>query len=686
MLKIWRFIIKNKHEIRQYSLVFLTVLFISFLFPNTARFKYEFAQGQVWRYETLGAPFDYPILKSKEELLTQEQTIRDHAEPYFTRDTSVKSTCIESFREAFTNMREDKSYTILSTGQKIINELYDLGILADEDSSYVGDERQVHVSTGNQISNERPLTLSEAYTKIRHDLSASGFALSSPLHSMLEEVIEPDIRFNPELTEKFIRQEINALLTTQGIVRKGETIVSQNEIITHNTYQRLLSYRLMFNEEIAGTRSPIFIYAGYILLTLLVVVIFLTYLQFHKRDVFMSTSKLLFMLMWVVTYVFLVYAVEKNDTLNSFLVPFCILPIVIKTFYNERLALNTLIAVILLTSFMTNLNYEFICLNLIAGIVAILTNNVTRYWSRFFGSIGLIFLAYATGYLGISLIREGGFINFNWSVYGWLTLNAVLTLLAYPLIPLLERIFGFTSSIRLAELGDLNRPLLRELSLKAPGTLQHSLQVGNLAEAAAEAIHGDPLLVRVAALYHDVGKIDNPGYFIENQRGENPHTKLPEMDSARLIIDHIPKGIALAKKYRLPEILIDFIKTHHGTTRVEYFFRTHQEKNPTDSGSENSFRYPGPKPWSKEQSVLMLADSIEAASRSVTNPSEKNLDLLVDDIISQKIKNGQLEDANLSFSQLEVCRKVFKKVINSMYHGRVEYPEANAVISTVERN
>lgn len=290
-----------------------------------------------------------------------------------------------------------------------------------------------------------------------------------------------------------------------------------------------------------------------------------------------------------------------------------------------------------------------------------------------------IFVIYAVAFLGFSLVQDGTLHTVNWQVYNWLFINVFLTLLAYPLIPLLERMFGFTSAISLIELSDMNRPLLRELALKAPGTWQHSLQVANLAEAAANDIGADPLLVRVAALYHDVGKMLYPEYFIENQNGYNPHEGISNLESAKMIISHVEEGEKLAKKYRLPRVLIDFINTHHGTTRVEYFYRKHLEENPDSEVDESLFRYKGPRPWTKEQTILMIADSLEAACKSLKNPTGKDIDELIEKIIAGKIASRQLEDSKLTFLELDRSKRIFKQLLRSIYHVRVEYPEDKKV-------
>jgi putative nucleotidyltransferase with HDIG domain len=331
--------------------------------------------------------------------------------------------------------------------------------------------------------------------------------------------------------------------------------------------------------------------------------------------------------------------------------------------------------IVLLATFLSSSGFEFAFLQTLIGVVILLTNVDTRDWNQYFFTILYIFLAFCLGYLGLSLVQQGSFRGIDLSMFNWIFLSTFLTLLANPLIPLLERMFGYTSSMGLAELSDLNRPLLQELAIKAPGTLQHSLQVANLAEAAARRVGANHLLVRVAALYHDIGKIIQPEYFIENQGGVNPHDQLPYRESAKVIIGHVTHGIELAKQYRLPKLLIEFILTHHGTTMVEYFYRKEQEAFPGEVINDADFCYPGPRPRSKEESILMLADSIEAAAKaSLKNPSPGDIQALVERIIAGKLDKKQLEDSALTFSDLEKCKAVFLQILRSVYHARIEYP------------
>ncbi|MGA0256763.1 MAG: HD family phosphohydrolase [Saprospiraceae bacterium] len=454
----------------------------------------------------------------------------------------------------------------------------------------------------------------------------------------------------------------------------GSLVVAKGQFITNALNQTLDQFlpTTMDNSSILSGGWIYFI--GHFILTMLIIGALVLYAYKYFPQSCQSVRGVVFLIIWPVIYSIIVYFVSNSQGLNVYLIPFCITPIVVLNFYNGRLALVIHIVVILIASFLIELGYEFIFLQILAGIVTVLVMTETRFWNKFFVAILVILCTYLLAYLGLAIINSGTIIPDESQVFIWLCINALLLLLAYPFIPMLEKIFGFTSTITLAELADMNKPLLKDLSIKAPGTLQHSLQVANLSEAAAKEIGADSLLVKTAALYHDIGKTKQPEYFIENSMGSNPHEKITNFESARIIIDHVIEGEKMAKNANLPKLLIDFIATHHGTTRVEYFYRTQLKEEPGRQFDESLFRYPGPKPKTKEQTILMLADSIEAASKSLKNPTGQDIDQLIDKIIDLKLANEQLIESELSFQELEKCKTVFSSLLRSIYHIRIEYP------------
>ena len=683
--------LQNLPNAVKYLLVLLVVVFISFLFPNNVRFKYEFTKGQSWRYDDLEAPFDFAIKKPEGEYKKELEQAEAQFTPYYEMVAEVARQKKTDFRDAFQQQIEEvreggqyvdvlqRSDVYLRFGNTLIDRIYNKGVLqladihSDDDGKFVINLRQGN--TTSKRTTQSFFNPSETDSWISDSLFNSRLKEAEFLIPLLSNLFTPNVVYNDTLTAKFKTEQLKLIAPTRGMVRKGDLIIAKDGIVTDDIYQALISYKDQYEVEVTKQKSWINVFLGYFLLTSLIVGVFLLYLQFHAKNVFSKFNSVLFMLMWLILFSYIVYVVEQSSGLSAYLIPFCIVPIVTRIFFNERIAFIVHVIVVLIASFLSSEGYEFTFLQILAGLVAILSNVEVRDMTRFFRSMLFIFLAYALGFLGLSLIEKGTIQDIDWSVYTWIFLNILFTLLAYPLVPLLERLFGFVSPITLVELSDMNRPLLRELSIKAPGTLQHSLQVANLSEAAATKIKADQLLVKVAALYHDIGKIPKPQFFIENQSGKNPHDDIDELESAKMIIEHVTAGVTLAKKNGLPGVLIDFIKTHHGTTRVEYFYRNFIEKNPNHTIGEKAFRYPGPRPRTKEEAILMLADSLEAASKSLKEPGENDIDELVEKIVASKITQGQLEKSNLTFKELDVCKREFKKLLKSIHHVRIEYPE-----------
>ncbi len=674
-----------------YLLVLTVIIFISFLFPNNVKFKYQFERGQVWRYDDLVAPFDFAIRKSDQEIEAEKQEIEADFSPYYELLPSVARNSKQAFENQFSQQltvvsQEEQFKDVFGQpdryrnfGTAMLDRMYERGIISlHEDHKNKGKDFVINIVKGNtsyQQTLDNILNLEEARSLLSDSLPYSRLAEPEFLYPIMESVLRPNLFYSDTLTQMFQEDALGSISMARGKVKKGELIIPQDGYVTDDIYQKLVSFRTQYEKEISDKKSYLYVFLGYFLLTSIITGVFILYLRLFYNGIIHHFREMLFMLLWLFAYSYLVYAVEQINVLSTYLIPFCIVPIVIRTFYDSRLALFTHIVIVLIASFLSSLGYEFTIMQILAGIVVLLSDVNTRDWSRFFYSMLFIFLTYALTYFGLSLIQEGALDKIDWSIYTWFAINTFLTLLAYPIVPLFERVFGYLSPITLVELSDMNRPLLRELAMKAPGTLQHSLQVANLAEAAANEIGADPLLVKVAALYHDIGKTANPLYFIENQSGKNPHDEISNLESAKIIIGHVSEGVEMARKYKLPKVLINFIKSHHGTTRTEYFYKNHIAEHPDKEFDESLFRYPGPRPISKEETILMIADTIEAACKSLKNPSEKELLDFIDKLVAGKITKGQLENSEMSFSEFETCVNIFKQIMKSVYHVRIEYPE-----------
>lgn len=664
------------------------IVFISVLFPTHTRFKYSYEVGQIWNYEDLVAPFDFAIKKPDRVLKAETDSILADFSPFYRVDDSVSVHSSRNFEARFNRQlknleagqfkdlrRNPQQY--LNFGTQFLQKSYQRGVVELDPSHQTEDKNfVVHLLKGT-TSEER--TLNQLYNSQRVNaiildtLQHSGLPDADFLYAVLEECIQPNVTYDKLNSEQARSEMLNGIIKFNGMVRKGELIVPRFGAISATVQLKLESLKEHYEEEIAQRSWGI--YLGYFLLTGLVIGLFAAFLFLFCRPLFQNWYELTFIFAWFPLFAYLVFIISRIDALSVYIIPFGIVPILVKTFYDKWLALFTHLMIVLLATFLSSSGFEFAFLQTLVGVVILLTNVDTRDWNQFFFTIFYMFLAAALGYLGLSLVQQGSFRGIDLSMFNWIFLSTFLTLLANPLVPLLERMFGYTSSMGLAELSDLNRPLLQELALKAPGTLQHSLQVANLAEAAARRIGANHLLVRVAALYHDIGKMHKPEYFIENQAGSNPHDQIPYRESAHVIIEHVTRGVEMAKQYRLPKILIDFIWTHHGTTLVEYFYRKEQDAHPGEVVNEAEFCYPGPKPRSKEESILMLADSLEAAAKaSLKSPAPGDIQNLVERIIAGKVAKKQLEDSALTFNDLEKCKTVFLQILRSVYHARIEYP------------
>lgn len=670
----------------------VVVLLISMLFPAGAKFKYAYERQQAWNYGDLTAPFDFPILKSQSELNAERERILLTAPAVYEYAPAALQNAQTQFTQQFDQrLAQDTQYRYrhvaahseryLKYGLALLERHFEQYILpAAATDSLLTTQSVIMLVAGNtfrEIPRSSLPDVDAVRATITDSLPYAPLPEADFLLPLLSDNLYPSLVYSATLSQQIRDAELGKMVSTKGMVFRGSPIVQKGGIVTDEVYEMLHSFEEASKSQDMPQPSSPWVFFGYLLLTTLVITIFGIYLKRHAPFLYKRHSKLAFILLWILIFSYLVNLLSHFDDISSYIIPFCIVPIVVKTFYNEKVALFTHLAVVMVASYLSALGYEYLFLQLLAGSVVVISRIDTRDWTGFFYLILSVFITYSVGYLGLSLIKETHIADIDRSIFIWLFFNAFLTLLAYPLIPLWERLFGFVSPITLVELSDMNRPLLRELALKAPGTLQHSLQVANMAEAAAQSIKANALLVKVGALYHDIGKTINPTYFTENQMENNPHKDITDLESASLIIAHVAEGVKLAKKAGLPPILIDFIRTHHGTTRTEYFYRKHLDECKSLDGNDDAFRYQGPLPHSKEETILMLADSIEAACKSIPSPTEDELFQLIDKIIAYKLKDGQLKESALSFRELAQCKAVFKQIMRSVHRARIAYPDAD---------
>ncbi|MBI9052366.1 MAG: HDIG domain-containing protein [Bacteroidales bacterium] len=705
MKKFFDYLKRNYKYIFRAFLFILSIAIIVYIFPREGKFRYEFQKGKPWMHTNLIAPFDFAIQKSDKTLQDENDSILKTFKPYFNFDSSIAYSqkikfqnyyietqsdflkAKEEEKASFNNYRKQnfiKNAELFQIrAQGILNEIYFTGII---DLNGTIEEIQDYtdiIVLKDKVAEDRSLnslfTQKHAYEivtkKVNEYLDSNKRVIRYPdfyKNINLYEFITANINYDQSTTENVKAELLKNISLTKGMVQSGEKIIAQGEIVDNSSFRILESLKYESENRLGlGYFSEIILLGQIIFVFACIGVLFLFLLNF-RSEILKHSLKTTFILMLVV----MIVVIAKFTGNYLYVVPFALIPIIIKTFYDARLALFIHIVTVLLVGFFAPNGFEFVFLSFIAGIVAIfsLTNLYRR--GKLFLSAGLVFLSYSFVYFGLAITQEGNFSGIEMKNFIYFSLNGGLVLLAYPLIYIFEKTFRFISDLTLMELADTNQKLLRELSEKAPGTFQHSMQVANLAEEAIHKIGGNPLLVRTGALYHDIGKMNNPIYFIENQRtGFNPHDMHEFDESANIIISHVKDGIELAKKNNLPEQLINFIQTHHGTTKVQYFYRSYIKKFPDQDVDVNMFTYPGPKPYSKEMAVLMMADSVEAASRSLSKIDEDTISNLVDNIINDQMSEGQFDNVDIYFKDITEIKAVFKEKLRNIYHARIKYPD-----------
>ena len=683
--------VRNNHNnIYKTFLATLSLLLIVYILPKEATFKYEFEKGKPWLHETLLAPFDYAIQKPIEQLEAEKNEITRSAKPYFSYESSIVEQVKESFATSLEvyldNVKPTTNPTLLSkvsrydtlysAGILLIDSIYSRGIIEKSEIIDNLNSNSVIVVLKKHIEEDHELTyyftLQSAYDWLTSANTTTE--QQKELANLIVENIRPNIKFNQELTSKVLNDKLDNLSETYAKVTKAERIVDRGEIINDETYQKLVSFKLQFEKNMGGSDSFWYILSGQILLVAISMLVLLIYLALFRKDVFNETHKYSFIIVLFTLIVLLAGSSLYFSNVNIYVLPFCLLPIVIRTFFDARIAAFIHVMCMTLLGLIAPNGFEFVFIQIMTGMIALFSLISIRKRSQLLSTVIIIFAAYSTTYFGFTIIKEGDIISINWYNFAWFGGNAILTLLAYPLIFVFEKIFRMISDVTLMELSDTNSPLLRKLASVAPGTFQHSMQVANLAEEAVLAINGDSLLVRTGALYHDIGKMSNPAFFIENQAGGfNPHNNLSYSKSSKVIIGHVLDGIELAKKENLPEQIIDFIRTHHGTTLTRYFYSMALKENPNVAIKD--FQYPGPPPYSKETAVLMMADSVEAASRSLKEYTTDTISELVEKIIDGQLQEHQFDNANITLQDIKLIKNIFKKKIMNIYHVRIEYPK-----------
>ena len=667
-------------------LVICSLAVLVYLLPKEAKFQYEFQKGKPWLHGDLMAPFDFAILKTDKEFSSEKEAINNSVMLHFVQNQEIGERQINAFDLAIsqkldsTNSAEKRKWNLFQkTGASLLTEIYTKGVVRpDPVIENIADDELVTLIKGNkgeEIEFGDLLSISKSYELIKPRLQYLDAEIKDELENYLVGFVEHNTFFDSLKTAQILQNRMESVLKFHGKIEKDELIISKGQMVDPVKYQELVSLKQEYERRKGSTQNVLFIVLGQILLVGLVLLVLVLFLSIFRQQIINVSNRVFFILVSFTATVALGMLPLYFPEVPLYVLPFCILPIVIKAFYDEVLAAFVHILAILLIAFVAPNGFEFLFLQLIAGLVAIFSLVAIRKRSQLINTVLLIFGAYVLSDLALVLIQEGHWRLINYVHFSWFAASALLTILAVPLVYLFEKAFGFLSDVTLMELADTNSTLLRKLATKAPGTFQHSMQVANLAEQAILKIGGNPLLVRTGAMYHDIGKMAEPQYFIENQVGGlNPHDELEPEESARIIIDHVIKGVELAKKHRLPEVLIDFIRSHHGTSTVRYFLHKYQEIHGYNA-EINRFQYPGPPPFSKETAVLMMADACEAASRSLKEYSAESINNLVENLINGQAAEKQFDNADVTYKDITTIKKMFKKMLLNIYHVRIEYPK-----------
>ncbi len=664
------------------AFVFLATVFLLYLIiPGESRFKYEFQKNAPWRHETLMAPFNFAILKSNEQIKAEQDSVRSQYIAYFKLDTLTGIAQQNNLGNTLKKLEQDQQ--TINNLTDFIGTLYQDGILEQASENYpaLQDKEQV-ILVKNKLAERVDIkelhSLKTAYQALSDTLQAElGQTFDTFTQQVnLSDFIHANLSYDEAFNENELQKQLEEVSYTQGMIQAGERIIFKGDLVTPDKFTILESLKQTYETKRGQDIERYLLILGKIILIVSCLSIMIFYLYYFRPEIFNQKRRLSFILIMIVLMVFTSRFVNDRDFIDLYLVPLAILPILLRIFFDSRTAIFALLVTSLLVGYFAPNSFEYIFLNMVAGITAVFSLDKLHRRSHLVFTALWVFIAYSIVFLALSMIEEGNIESIAWEDLEWFGGNALLILLAYPLIYIFEKLFGFVSDVTLIELADTNQPLLRKLAQEAPGTFQHSLQIANLAEEVILRIGGNPFLVRAGALYHDIGKINQPVFFIENQAaGMSPHSELDNKESAKIIIDHVTQGVKIARRYKLPEILIDFISSHHGTTQAKYFYTMYKNEHPEEEVDAREFTYPGPPPKNKETSVVMLTDGIEAAARALKEKTPDNLRELIEKMVKDKLDAGQLENAELTLRDIRIFKDTILEKLMNIYHVRIEYPK-----------
>ena len=663
-------------------LIFIvTVSIITYFMPKEGKFNYEFDINTPWKYGLLQAPFDVRIYKSDQQIQKEQDSIRTFYKPYFLMDKNVEKNMLVKFREDY---NRNMKFTLPSSDylryiERTLKHIYQRGVLSAQDAQFLSEDSiiQVQIVNGNIATNEEAeqlFTVKEAYEYILN--SDTAHYNKRILQSCnLSNYLTSNITFDLEKSE-VILQELQAMVApAKGLVQTGQKIIDRGEIIDEHTYDILRSLEKEWEKRSESMQEIHQTYMGQIIVVSVLIICFMIYLELFRKEYYQRKRSVLLLFALIVFFPVLLSIMVEQNLSNVYVIPLAMIPIIIGIFLDSRTAFMAHTVIILICSIFLRYPHEFIIMEIAAGMTAIYSLRELSQRSQLLRTALIVVICYALVHFAFDLMLENDLTKLNTRMYIYFVINGILLLFAYPLLFILEKTFGFTSNVTLVELSNINNKLLREMSEVAPGTFQHSLQMANLAAEAANKIGANSQLVRTGALYHDIGKMMNPAFFTENQTSINPHKSLSYEQSAQVIISHITDGIKLAEKHQLPKVIKDFIRTHHGAGVAKYFYISYKNEHPDEEVDMSKFSYPGPNPFTKEQAILMMADSVEAASRSLQEYTEESISTLIDKIVDGQVAEGFFKECPITFKDIAMVKDLFKEKLKTVYHTRITYPE-----------
>ena len=657
-----------------------TVAIIVWFMPNDTQSSFNIDPGRPWNYSDLTAPFDFPIYKSEAAVEAERDSVLREFEPYYTLDATVEAVQVRQFLRDYGQGIPGLSSDYISVIANRLHDAYKKGIMNGSDYNKLSKDtlsmvRVVSGRTANSMSVSDMFSTVTAYEQLFQDplLAEHREQLQK---CNLNDYILPNLIYDRERSEASKNDLLNSIPLASGIVQRGQKIIDRGDIVDERTYNILKSFSKENDRRKKDDTQLSTTILGQIIYVLVLVMLFTVYLTLFRKDYFEKWRSAAMLYSLIILFSALASLLVGRGILHVYILPFTFVPIIIRVFMDTRTAFTTHVVMLLICAPMLHHPLEFLAVEITQGLAAIYSLRELSSRSQLLKTALIVTVVAVVVDLSLDWITSTDVQAISYSDYNYLVFNGLLLFCSYPLLYLIEKVFGFTSDITLIELSDMNKELLRRMSEVAPGTFQHSIQVGNLAAEIAHKIGGESLLVRTGALYHDVGKIQNPAYFTENQSGGiNPHDSLSYIDSAQMLISHVTEGLKLADKYNLPTNIREFIQTHHGQGKTKYFFVKQKNEHPDETVDALLFTYPGPNPFTKEQAILMMADSVEAASRSLPDYTEKSIRDLVNKIIDGQVDEGYFRDCPITFRDIQYAKTVLIEKLKIIYHTRVSYPE-----------